>query len=39
MNRDASLRRATREGGAWDVVVIGGGATGPGAAVDPASRG
>ena len=39
MNRDASLRRATSETGHWDVVVIGGGATGPGAAVDAASRG
>src|SRR6516165_3779443 len=39
-----SLRRAEnlgrlREGSAWDVVVIGGGATGLGAAVDAASRG
>ena len=39
MNRDASLRRAMTETGAWDVVVIGGGATGLGAAVDAASRG
>jgi len=39
MNRDASLRRATTEAGVWDVVVIGGGATGLGAAVDAASRG
>lgn len=28
-----------REGGVWDVVIIGGGATGLGAAVDAASRG
>src|SRR6516165_9994239 len=39
-----SLRRAEnlgrlREGSAWDVVVIGGGATGLGAAVDAAARG
>ncbi len=39
MNRDVSLRRAMTEAGAWDVVVIGGGATGLGAAVDAASRG
>ena len=39
MNRDASLCRAMTEIGAWDVVVIGGGATGLGAAVDAASRG
>jgi glycerol-3-phosphate dehydrogenase len=39
MNRDASLRQAMTEAGPWDVVVIGGGATGLGAAVDAASRG
>ena len=39
MNRDASLRRAMTETIPWDVVVIGGGATGLGTAVDAASRG
>ena len=39
MNRDASLRRAMTETTPWDVVVIGGGATGLGTAVDAASRG
>jgi glycerol-3-phosphate dehydrogenase len=36
--RDENLARL-RGGGAWDVVVIGGGATGLGAAVDAAARG
>lgn len=39
MNREASLRQVMTETNAWDVVVIGGGATGLGAAVDAASRG
>lgn len=42
MNRDDALRRIREretEGSAWDVVVIGGGATGVGVAVDAASRG
>jgi glycerol-3-phosphate dehydrogenase len=39
MNRDASLHHAMTETRPWDVVVIGGGATGLGAAVDAASRG
>ena len=30
---------AVRDGGVWDVVIVGGGATGLGAAVDAASRG
>jgi glycerol-3-phosphate dehydrogenase len=39
MNRDAMLA-AVRSGGApWDLVIIGGGATGLGSAVDAASRG
>jgi glycerol-3-phosphate dehydrogenase len=38
MSREALLDRL-RGGGSWDVVVIGGGATGLGAAVDAASRG
>lgn len=39
MNRDAMLRRATDQREPWDVVVIGGGATGAGVAVDAATRG
>src|SRR5947209_20494314 len=39
MNRDDMLGRATGRGEPWDVVVIGGGATGAGVAVDAASRG
>jgi glycerol-3-phosphate dehydrogenase len=39
MNRDRSLNQAMTETRPWDVVVIGGGATGLGAAVDAASRG
>lgn len=39
MNRDEMLRRAADRREAWDVVVIGGGATGAGVAVDAASRG
>ncbi|MEO7796468.1 MAG: glycerol-3-phosphate dehydrogenase/oxidase [Opitutaceae bacterium] len=38
MNRAESLSRLTTEG-QWDVLVIGGGATGLGAALDAASRG
>ncbi|WP_437230708.1 glycerol-3-phosphate dehydrogenase/oxidase [Planctomicrobium sp. SH661] len=37
MNREAALARLSEE--TWDVVVIGGGATGLGTAVDAASRG
>lgn len=37
MNRDAML--AALDGGTWDLVVIGGGATGLGVAVDASSRG
>ncbi len=39
MNRTASLHQAMTETHPWDVVVIGGGATGLGTAVDAASRG
>jgi glycerol-3-phosphate dehydrogenase len=39
MDRQTSLNRATSEPTPWDVVVIGGGATGLGTAVDAASRG
>jgi glycerol-3-phosphate dehydrogenase len=38
MNRDAMLA-AARDGRTWDVLVIGGGATGLGTAVDAAARG
>ena len=38
LDRDENLERL-RAGGTWDVVVIGGGATGLGAAVDAAARG
>jgi glycerol-3-phosphate dehydrogenase len=39
MNRPEMLDRLERHRGPWDVVVIGGGATGAGIAVDAASRG
>jgi glycerol-3-phosphate dehydrogenase len=39
MNRDAMLARLARQHDPWDIVVIGGGATGAGVAVDAASRG
>src|SRR5688500_7688110 len=39
MNRDESLNTITDRSTRWDVVVIGGGASGLGAAVDAASRG
>ena len=39
MNRDAFLDRIRNEDRPWDVIVIGGGATGLGAAVDAAARG
>lgn len=39
MNRDAMLARLLDPGESWDVLVIGGGATGLGAAVDAAARG
>jgi glycerol-3-phosphate dehydrogenase len=39
MNRDAMLARMRERGEPWDVIVIGGGATGAGVAVDAASRG
>jgi glycerol-3-phosphate dehydrogenase len=38
MNRDEMLKRAG-ESRTWDIIIIGGGATGLGAAVDAASRG
>jgi glycerol-3-phosphate dehydrogenase len=39
MNRQAMLARVTERSNPWDIVVIGGGATGVGVAVDAASRG
>lgn len=39
MNRASSLHRVADERASWDLVVIGGGATGFGAAVDAAARG
>jgi len=39
MNRSDMLKRALAQRAAWDFVVIGGGATGVGVAVDAASRG
>src|SRR5436190_10448483 len=39
MNRDASLQRLDDTSSLWDVIVIGGGATGLGAAVEAAARG
>ena len=39
MNRDEMLERLLGEREAWDMVVVGGGATGVGVAVDAASRG
>jgi len=39
MNRDTSLQQLDDRNGFWDVIVIGGGATGLGAAVEAASRG
>ncbi|HTV03878.1 MAG TPA: FAD-dependent oxidoreductase [Acidobacteriaceae bacterium] len=39
MNREAMLRQARATTEPWDIVVIGGGATGAGVAVDAASRG
>src|SRR5215468_2591992 len=39
MNRDEMLRRAEAHSEAWDMIVVGGGATGVGVAIDAASRG
>lgn len=39
MNRDTFLNKVKTHTGYWDVVIIGGGATGLGVAVDSASRG
>ena len=39
MNRDEMLARLSQQKGEWDFVIVGGGATGVGIAVDAASRG
>jgi glycerol-3-phosphate dehydrogenase len=39
MQREESLARLEKRAGPWDLIVIGGGATGVGCAVDAASRG
>ncbi len=39
MNRSEMLRQLTETSAPWDILVVGGGATGLGAAVDAASRG
>ena len=39
MNRDNTIQRLRRETAPWDIIIIGGGATGLGAAADAASRG
>ncbi len=39
MNREKMLKQIEETSDAWDVIIIGGGATGLGAAVDSASRG
>ena len=39
MNRDQMLRALTASADPWDLIIIGGGATGLGAAVDAAARG
>ncbi len=39
MNRDEMIRHLEQHSGVWDIIIIGGGATGLGCAVDAASRG
>src|SRR5258707_1213853 len=39
VNRDEGIKKLSEAGKVWDVLIIGGGATGLGAAVDAASRG
>src|SRR4051794_26356483 len=39
MNRDQMLKALTESSAPWDIIIIGGGATGLGTAVDAASRG
>ena len=39
MNRAEQYRRLRGHGGQWDMIVVGGGATGVGVAIDAAARG
>ena len=39
MNREEMLKRIRRQEGEWDLIIVGGGATGLGTAIDGASRG
>src|SRR5512135_1013197 len=39
MNRSAMYRRLSAHEGPWDMIVVGGGATGAGVAIDAAARG
>ena len=39
MNRDTMLQKLQSHEGIWDILIIGGGATGLGIAVDAAARG
>jgi len=39
MNRDEMLKQARGHAGLWDMIIVGGGATGAGVAVDAATRG
>ena len=39
MNRDLNIIKLSEKGIKWDIIIIGGGASGLGAAVDSASRG
>jgi glycerol-3-phosphate dehydrogenase len=38
-NRAGMLRKLSQHDGLWDLVIVGGGATGVGVAIDAASRG
>src|SRR5271154_7032860 len=39
MNRSAMYKRLQSNGGRWDMIIVGGGATGVGVAIDAATRG
>src|SRR5438105_15578651 len=39
MNREEMWRRVAQHRGPWDMIIVGGGATGVGVAIDAASRG
>lgn len=39
MNREKMLERVKKRGNTWDIIIVGGGATGIGCALDAASRG